>query len=157
MAAALSPSCGALRLEPCVKSPSRAPLKFPARGTTDPNAKRRGRLLLPNTARISVVVSSVGIERSEELRLDVNGQPVQGVFSAINRLIVAEKDGQSKGVILFQSGFYSGGEGPTIRFSLTPDGKSITYATAVTKSNLWILEGFRQPGLLSRLGLNWSR
>jgi len=47
--------------------------------------------------------------------------------------------------------------GPGIRFSLTPDGKSITYATAVTKSNLWILEGFRQPGLLSRLGLNWSR
>jgi len=47
--------------------------------------------------------------------------------------------------------------GPGIRFSLTPDGKSITYATAVDKSNLWILEGFRQPGLLSRLGLNWSR
>ena len=47
--------------------------------------------------------------------------------------------------------------GPAIRFSLTPDGKSITYATAVTKSNLWMLEGFRQPGLLSRLGLNWSR
>ena len=47
--------------------------------------------------------------------------------------------------------------GPSIGFSLTPDGKSITYATAVNKSNLWILEGFRQPGLLSRLGLNWSR
>jgi Tol biopolymer transport system component len=44
--------------------------------------------------------------------------------------------------------------GPSIRFSLTPDGKSFTYATAVTKSNLWILEGFRQPGLLSRLGLS---
>jgi len=46
---------------------------------------------------------------------------------------------------------------PSIRFSLTPDGKSITYTTGVNKSNLWILEGFRQPGLLSRLGLNWSR
>jgi Tol biopolymer transport system component len=46
---------------------------------------------------------------------------------------------------------------PGIRFSLTPDGKSITYTTSVEKSNLWILEGFRQPGLLSRLGLSWSR
>ena len=47
--------------------------------------------------------------------------------------------------------------GPGIRFSLTPDGKGITYSTNVAKSNLWILEGFRQPGLLSGLGLNWSR
>ena len=39
-------------------------------------------------------------------------------FSAINRLIVAEKDGQSKGVILFQSGFYSGGEGPALEFGI---------------------------------------
>jgi hypothetical protein len=46
---------------------------------------------------------------------------------------------------------------PGIRFSLTPDGNSITYTTSVEKSNLWILEGFRQPGLLSRLGLSWSR
>ena len=45
---------------------------------------------------------------------------------------------------------------PGIRFSLTPDGKSITYSTQTHKSNLWLLEGFRQPGLLSRLGLNWS-
>jgi Tol biopolymer transport system component len=45
---------------------------------------------------------------------------------------------------------------PGIRFSVAPDGKSIAYTTAVSKSNLWILEGFRQPGLLSRLGLNWS-
>jgi eukaryotic-like serine/threonine-protein kinase len=46
---------------------------------------------------------------------------------------------------------------PGIRFTLTRDGKSITYTTMVAKSNLWLLEGFRQPGLLSRLGLNWSR
>jgi serine/threonine protein kinase len=46
---------------------------------------------------------------------------------------------------------------PSIRFSLTPDGKSITYATATSKSNLWLLEGFRQPGLLSRLGLTRPR
>ena len=46
---------------------------------------------------------------------------------------------------------------PGIRFSLTPDGKSITYATQTFNSNLWLLEGFRQPGLLSRLGLTWPR
>jgi hypothetical protein len=46
--------------------------------------------------------------------------------------------------------------GPAIRFSVSPDGKSIAYTTHVSKSNLWILEGFRHPGLLSRLGLNWS-
>jgi hypothetical protein len=46
------------------------------------------------------------------------GAPARGIFepSGINRLIVAEKDGQSKGVILFQSGFYSGGEGPALEF-----------------------------------------
>jgi len=42
---------------------------------------------------------------------------------------------------------------PGIRLSVAPDGKSITYATSTFKSNLWLLEGFRQPGLLSRLGL----
>jgi WD40 repeat protein len=46
--------------------------------------------------------------------------------------------------------------GPGIRFSVAPDGKSIAYTTHVSKSNLRILEGFRQPGLLSRLGLSWS-
>jgi len=46
---------------------------------------------------------------------------------------------------------------PGIRFSLDPDGMSITYTTNVAKSNLWMLEGFRHPGLLSRWGLAWSR
>jgi serine/threonine protein kinase len=41
------------------------------------------------------------------------------------------------------------------RLSLAPDGKSMIYNTRTLKQNLWILEGFRQPGLLSRLGLNW--
>jgi len=45
---------------------------------------------------------------------------------------------------------------PLIRFSVSPDGKSMVYTTVLWKSNLWILEGFRQPGPLSRLGLNWS-
>jgi eukaryotic-like serine/threonine-protein kinase len=44
---------------------------------------------------------------------------------------------------------------PGVRFTLTPDGRSITYSTATTKSGLWLLEGFRQPGLLSRLGMKW--
>lgn len=44
---------------------------------------------------------------------------------------------------------------PGIRWSVSPNGKSIVYGTEVYKSNLWILEGFRGPGLLARLGLNW--
>ena len=31
---------------------------------------------------------------------------------------------------------------PAIRFSLTPDGKSITYGSGTSQSNLWLLEGF---------------
>ena len=42
---------------------------------------------------------------------------------------------------------------PSIRFSLTPDGKSITYTTGTRRKSLWMLEGFRQPGWLFRLGL----
>jgi serine/threonine protein kinase/Tol biopolymer transport system component len=42
---------------------------------------------------------------------------------------------------------------PGIRFSLAPDGDSIAYTTEQDKSNLWVLQGFRQPGSLSRLGL----
>jgi hypothetical protein len=45
---------------------------------------------------------------------------------------------------------------PGIRFSLTPDGKSITYAAAGFESTLWLLEGFGQPGLFSRLKLPWT-
>ena len=40
---------------------------------------------------------------------------------------------------------------PGIRFSLMPDGKSITYSVANVKSDLWILEGFHRPGWLSRV------
>jgi Tol biopolymer transport system component/tRNA A-37 threonylcarbamoyl transferase component Bud32 len=39
---------------------------------------------------------------------------------------------------------------PGIRFSLAPDGKSIVYSTAKSRSDLWMLQGFRQPGWLSR-------
>jgi Tol biopolymer transport system component len=49
---------------------------------------------------------------------------------------------------------------PGVRLSLSPDGKGITYAISnAAKSDLWLLEGFRQPGLLARLGLrklNWG-
>ena len=40
--------------------------------------------------------------------------------------------------------------GPGIRFTLTPDGKSLTYVTGKSRDDLWMLEGFRQPGWLSR-------
>jgi serine/threonine protein kinase len=39
---------------------------------------------------------------------------------------------------------------PGVRFSLAPDGKSITYSTSKHRSDLWLLEGYRQPGWLSR-------
>ena len=31
--------------------------------------------------------------------------------------------------------------GPALRLSLTPDGKSITYSTAKTTNNLWLMDG----------------
>ncbi len=40
--------------------------------------------------------------------------------------------------------------GPGIRFSLAPDGKSIIYCTAKNRSDIWMLQGYRQPGWLSR-------
>jgi len=40
--------------------------------------------------------------------------------------------------------------GPGIRLSLAPDGKSITYSTSKQRSDLWLLQGYRQPGWLSR-------
>ena len=40
--------------------------------------------------------------------------------------------------------------GPGVRFSLAPDGKSITYSTSKHRSDLWLLQGYRQPGWLSR-------
>jgi serine/threonine protein kinase len=39
--------------------------------------------------------------------------------------------------------------GPGIRFSLAPDGKSILYSTSNSRSDLWMLQGYRQPGSLS--------
>ena len=40
---------------------------------------------------------------------------------------------------------------PGIRFSLTPDGKSFVYSTATSRMDLWMLQGYRQPGWLARL------
>jgi len=34
---------------------------------------------------------------------------------------------------------------PTIRFSVTPDGKSLTYAIGRQQTSLWMFEGFPQP------------
>ena len=43
---------------------------------------------------------------------------------------------------------------PSIRLSLAPDGKSLTYGTGIIRNSLWILEGFNPPdGLAARLGL----
>ena len=39
--------------------------------------------------------------------------------------------------------------GPGIRFSLAPDGKSILYRTSTSRNDLWMLQGYRQPGRFS--------
>jgi hypothetical protein len=43
------------------------------------------------------------------------------------------------------------GFNPGIRFSLAPDGKSMVYSTVKQRSDLWMLQGYSQPGWLSRL------
>ena len=40
---------------------------------------------------------------------------------------------------------------PGIRFSLAPDGKSFVYSTATSRKDLWMLQGYRQPGWWSRI------
>lgn len=39
---------------------------------------------------------------------------------------------------------------PAIRFSLAPDGKSLVYNTFKFRWDIWMLQGFRQPGWMSR-------
>ena len=42
---------------------------------------------------------------------------------------------------------------PTIHLSLAPDGKSLTYASGMIRSSLWLLEGFNPPdSLAARFG-----
>jgi hypothetical protein len=36
------------------------------------------------------------------------------------------------------------------RYSLAPDGKSFTYETVRTRNDLWMLQGYRQPGWFNR-------
>ena len=40
---------------------------------------------------------------------------------------------------------------PGIRFSLSPDGKSFVYSTAKYRNDLWMLQGYRQPGLWNQI------
>jgi eukaryotic-like serine/threonine-protein kinase len=42
--------------------------------------------------------------------------------------------------------------GPSIRFSVAPDGKSFVYTTAKYRNDLWMLQGYQQPGWLDRIG-----
>ena len=44
----------------------------------------------------------------------------------------------------------SSGFWPSIRLSLAPDGRSVVYSTAKERSDLWMLQGYRQPGWSSR-------
>ena len=44
-------------------------------------------------------------------------------------------------------------DGPAIRFSLAPDGKTFVYSSVRYNQNLWMLRGFaRRTGILARLG-----
>jgi len=40
---------------------------------------------------------------------------------------------------------------PGIRFSLAPDGKTLVYTIAKQGDNLWLLQGYRQPGLWNQI------
>jgi eukaryotic-like serine/threonine-protein kinase len=40
---------------------------------------------------------------------------------------------------------------PGIRFSLAPDGKSLVYSTSKYRNDLWMLTGYRQPGLWNQI------
>jgi hypothetical protein len=40
---------------------------------------------------------------------------------------------------------------PGIRLSLAPDGKSLVYAVSKTQENIWMLQGYRQPGWRERI------
>ncbi len=44
----------------------------------------------------------------------------------------------------------SAGFWPSIRFSVAPDGKSVNYSTLKFTLDLWMLQGYRQPGWSSR-------
>jgi hypothetical protein len=40
---------------------------------------------------------------------------------------------------------------PGIRFTLSPDGDSFAYGIIKPKTEIWMMEGFQQPGLWNRL------
>jgi hypothetical protein len=42
-------------------------------------------------------------------------------------------------------------DNPHNRFSLAPDGKSVAYGVLKEQHNLWMLTGYRQPGLWNRI------
>jgi Tol biopolymer transport system component len=44
-----------------------------------------------------------------------------------------------------------------IRFSFSPDGKSFVYSTGKYRSDLWMLQGYRQPSWADRLRATFSR
>ena len=45
---------------------------------------------------------------------------------------------------------------PGVRFSMAPDGKSFVYAVSKIEYDLYMLQGYRQPGWLGRIGA-WSK
>jgi Tol biopolymer transport system component len=76
-----------------------------------------------------------------------NGQNLFSIDIATNKLTVIKDLGA-------ENAPYSGW-GPGIRFSLSPDGRSIAYGVRSPRAqtSLWMLEGFARPSLLETLHL----
>jgi len=97
----------------------------------------------------------LGNKGSQHYMFSADGKLVYGIRSADGRNILFSVDiatGVEK--VLGDLGkdlSPSNNPGPSIRFSLAPDGKSFVYGVAKSKSNLWMLEGFEpKAGLLAR-------
>lgn len=98
--------------------------------------------------------------RSPYLTFSKDGKTLYGVRSepphySLFSIDVASKQLKSIGEIgnEYAPGAYTE---PGVRFSLAPDGKSITYGTRLYRSSLWLLEGFRQPRGRHWFNLPWS-
>jgi WD40 repeat protein len=78
-----------------------------------------------------------------------DGTLVYGVTPENDRQVLFSIDtatGAEKVIGAFSSDFTPGSPlRPSIRFSLSPDGKSFAYGSGRFKSNLWMLEGFARP------------
>ena len=74
------------------------------------------------------------------------GQDRVTLFS-VDPVTLKRKDIKDLGEHLVPTANYS----PGIRFSKDPDGKRFVYSTARYRNDLWMLQGYRQPGLWNQI------